>query len=73
MESQRERLLAAMAQEVAQRGYRAATITEVVRLASVSTRDFYEHFQGKEHCFLAAFDAVRDHLEELIAAAVTGL
>ena len=41
----------------------------MVKLASVSTRDFYEHFEGKEECFLAAFDAVRDHLEELIAEA----
>lgn len=63
LESQRERLLAAIAQEVAAKGYRATTITDVVKLASVSTRDFYEHFDGKEACFLAAFEAVRDHLE----------
>ena len=69
LESQRERLLAAVAHEVAARGYRATTITEVVKLASVSTRDFYEHFEGKEQCFLAAFEAVRDHLEELLTAA----
>jgi AcrR family transcriptional regulator len=70
MDSQRERLLAAMAREVAARSYRGITITEVVKLASVSTRDFYELFDSKEACFLAAFDAVRDHLEELIRAAV---
>jgi AcrR family transcriptional regulator len=70
LESQRERLLAAIAQEVAARGYRGTTITEIVKRASVSTRDFYQHFDGKEECFLAAFDAVRDHVESLIAAAV---
>ena len=70
LESQRERLLAAIAHEVAARGYRATTITEVVRLASVSTRDFYQHFENKEQCFLAAFGAIRDHLEELVADAV---
>ena len=70
LDSQRERLLAAIASEVAERGYRATTITEVVKLASVSTRDFYEHFEGKEDCFIAAFEAVRDHLEDLISAAV---
>jgi AcrR family transcriptional regulator len=69
LESQRERLLAAMAHEVAARGYRATTITEVVKFASVSTRDFYGHFESKEACFLAAFNAVRDHLTELIATA----
>ena len=70
LESQRERLLAAIAHEVAERGYGATTITEVVKLASVSTRDFYQHFENKEQCFLAAFEAVRDHLEELVADAV---
>jgi len=69
LDSQRERLLAAIAHEVAVRGYRGTTITGIVKTASVSTRDFYEHFEGKEECFLAAFDAVRDHLEELVAAA----
>lgn len=70
LESQRERLLAAVAEEVAIKGYRATTITEIVKLASVSTRDFYQHFENKEQCFLAAFDAVRDHLEELVATAI---
>lgn len=70
LESQRERLLAAVTHEVAARGYRATTITEVVKLASVSTRDFYEHFESKEECFLAAFAAVRDHLEELVVDAI---
>ena len=65
-DSQRERLLAAIAHEVATRGYRATTITEVVKLAKVSTRDFYEHFEGKEDCFLAAFEAVHDYLTQLI-------
>ena len=73
-DSQRERLLAATAQEVTSRGYRAVTITEITKQAKVSTRDFYEHFSDKEECFLATFDAVRDHLAELIenAAAAEG-
>jgi AcrR family transcriptional regulator len=70
LDSQRERLLAAIAHEVAARGYRATTITGIVKSASVSTRDFYEHFDGKEECFLAAFEAVRDHLEEVVLVAV---
>jgi AcrR family transcriptional regulator len=72
LESQRERLLAAIAQEVAAKGYRATTITDVVKLASVSTRDFYEHFETKEACFLAAFEAVRDHLEGVLGEAAAG-
>jgi AcrR family transcriptional regulator len=69
-DSQRERLLAAIAEEVAAKGYRATTVTGVVKRASVSTRDFYELFDGKEECFLAAFDVLRDHLEDLISEAV---
>ncbi len=71
-DSQRERLLAAIAQEVAAHGYRGTTITDVVKVASVSTRDFYELFDGKEDCFLLAFEAVRDHLELLAGEAAAG-
>ena len=69
-ESQRERLLAGVAHAVAERGYRATTITEIVRAASVSSAAFYKHFESKEQCFLAAFDAVVDHLRDLVAEAV---
>jgi AcrR family transcriptional regulator len=72
LESQRERLLAAMAHEVAAQGYRNLTVTRLTKSASVSTRDFYEHFDDKEDCFLATFDAVRGHLAELIADAASG-
>ena len=69
-DSQRERLMAAMAEAVAARGYRATTITELTKSASVSSRDFYELFESKEACFLATFDAVSGHLEVLIREAV---
>lgn len=68
--SQRERLLAGIAQAVTADGYRAATITQIVKAASVSSRAFYEIFESKEECFLAAFDAVVAHLDELVEGAV---
>jgi AcrR family transcriptional regulator len=68
-DSQRERLLAAIVREVAANGYAASKITELVKLASVSTRDFYTVYDSKEACFLAAFDVVRDHLQDLISTA----
>lgn len=71
VDSQRERLLAAIVEQVAADGYRGTTITEVVKAASVSTRDFYELFDGKEDCFLTAFGVVRDHLEDLIGKVAT--
>jgi AcrR family transcriptional regulator len=68
-ESQRERLLAAIVEVVGRHGYRDATITEIVKAASVSSRAFYVLFESKEECFLAAFDAVVGHLHELVADA----
>lgn len=72
MESQRERLLAGIAQAVAANGYRATTITQIVKAASVSSRAFYELFESKEECFLEAFDLVVGHLEDLVVEAARG-
>jgi AcrR family transcriptional regulator len=69
-ESQRERLLAGIAHAVAAKGYKATTISQIVKAASVSSRAFYENFDSKEECFLAAFDAVAAHLEEVLQAAI---
>ena len=54
--SQRVRLMAALTEMVAERGYAAATIGELARRASVSRGTFYEHFADKEACLLAAYD-----------------
>src|SRR5215218_6805837 len=56
MASQRGRMLDAMAQVVAEKGYGAATVADVIERAGVSRKTFYEHFRDKEACFLAAFD-----------------
>src|SRR5918997_3250209 len=60
--SQRTRLLEAVGRTVAERGYAAATIDDVVRGAGVSKKTFYEHFRDKEDCFLAAYEAASDEL-----------
>jgi AcrR family transcriptional regulator len=68
--NQRERLIAGLATAVAEHGYNAVTITHITKAASVSRRVFYENFDGKEQCFLAAFDVVAEHVRELVAEAV---
>ncbi len=68
--NQRERLIAGLATAVAEHGYNAVTITHITKAAAVSRRVFYENFEGKEECFLAAFDVVVAHIGELIAEAV---
>ncbi len=55
-ESQRGRLLFAIAQVVAEKGYAAVTVADIVDRASVSRSTFYEQFEDKEACFLAAFN-----------------
>ncbi len=68
-ESQRERLLAATAELIAERGYTGVPITEIVRRAAVANRVFYENFKSKEEASLAAYDAIADHVTEVISAA----
>lgn len=67
--SQRGRLLDALAETVAERGYAAATIADIVARAQVSRTTFYEHFESKEECFLAAYDAGVEVLLGAIAEA----
>jgi AcrR family transcriptional regulator len=51
---QRERLLRAVVAAVAEAGYAAVTVADIVRRAKVSRAAFYTHFADKEDCFLAA-------------------
>jgi AcrR family transcriptional regulator len=60
--SQRGRMLGAMAEAVAAKGYAGTTVADVVAGAGVSRKTFYEHFRDKEECFLAAFDTSVDRL-----------
>ncbi len=54
--SQHGRLLFAIARVVAEKGYAAATVADIVDYASVSRSTFYAQFADKEACFLAAFN-----------------
>jgi AcrR family transcriptional regulator len=55
-EIQRVRILAAMADVAAERGAGAASVAHIVARAGVSRRTFYDLFEDREDCFLAAFD-----------------
>jgi AcrR family transcriptional regulator len=67
---QRARLLAAMANVVAAKGYAATTVADVVRDAGVSRSTFYELFASKEACFLAAYNEGVDDLLQAVREAV---
>jgi AcrR family transcriptional regulator/DNA-binding MarR family transcriptional regulator len=63
---QRARVLGAMVEVCGERGVGNVTVAHVVARAGVSRRTFYELFEDREDCFLAAFD----HALERAAATV---
>jgi AcrR family transcriptional regulator len=69
-QNQRERILLATAELVAERGYQKTTIELIAKTSRVALVTFYEHFSSKEDCFLAAFDesvaAAKEVFEELL-------
>lgn len=67
MASQRLRMLRAMAEAVAAKGYARTSVADVLRRAGVSRETFYEQFSSKEDCFLATFDKAAEMLLEQLA------
>jgi AcrR family transcriptional regulator len=67
--NQRERLIAGLAEAVAENGYSGTTIAHITRYAAVSRRTFYEHFGSKDECFVAAYDTVMAELRERVGEA----
>ena len=71
--SQRGRMLDAIAIVVAEKGYSATSVADVVRAAGVSRKTFYEHFADKRDCYLIAYQLATDVLIERITKAVMGV
>ena len=72
-QTQRARMLDAMVQSVAEKGYARLAVADVVERAGVSRKTFYEQFANKEECFLAAYDDGVDRLLAAIDAALATL
>jgi AcrR family transcriptional regulator len=70
--TQRERILAAAGQLIAEKGAAGATIEGIVKVAGVSSVTFYEHFNDKEACFVAAFDRAVEELRAAVPAEPSG-
>ena len=51
------RILEGFTAALAEKGYAPTTIADIVAKARVSKRTFYEHFEDKEACLLAAYRA----------------
>jgi AcrR family transcriptional regulator len=68
--NQRERLFAAMVAVVAEKGYEATRVADLLELSGVSRSAFYEHFRDKEECLLGALgDFVAPAIGSVVDAA----
>jgi AcrR family transcriptional regulator len=69
LENQRERLVAGIIEAVAEHGYNETTIAAITKAARLSRRTFYEHFDNKEACFEAAYEASFEYVREAMLTA----
>jgi AcrR family transcriptional regulator len=67
--NQRERLIAAMAEVCAKRGYGETSVAEVAKHAGVSTASFYRQFRDKRECMLVSFEELFGRLLEALEGA----
>jgi AcrR family transcriptional regulator len=70
--NQQHRIFDGLAAALAYHGYEDTKITDIVELSGVSRATFYEHFQGKEPCFAAAYEDGVERLVTAVEAAVHG-
>jgi AcrR family transcriptional regulator len=71
-EIQRARIVVAIGELVRERGAGGVTVAHVVARSGVSRRTFYELFQDREDCFLAAFDVAVARAAESVLPAYGG-
>jgi AcrR family transcriptional regulator len=67
---QRELLLGGMARAAAENGFGAVSVEDVLEMSKLSRDTFYKHFDDKEECFLAAYDAAAGAILERVEEAV---
>jgi AcrR family transcriptional regulator len=70
--SQRERLLAAVVRVTANNGYESTSVADILEEAGVGRESFYELFEDKKDCLLAARAILVDDLDATVAAAYNG-
>lgn len=68
--ARRERLLVAIHEITGTRGYGALTVERLCAAASVSTRNFYELYSGKEAAFADLYDVLLNRAGERLVASL---
>lgn len=69
LQDQRERLLAAVPAVVAEHGYEAMSVADLVKAAAVSRNAFYKNFSDKHECFATAQELGHERLLEVLTEA----
>lgn len=62
----RERLLAAATRVFAKKGYRLASVSDIIKTAKVARGTFYLYFESKEAIFVALMEAFREKQKALV-------
>ncbi len=68
-QNQRERLLAALAECLEEKGYERTTVASIGKRAGVSKSDFYKQFESKDACFVAAYDDAIERIRATVKEA----
>lgn len=71
-QDQRLRILMAMAEAMREGGYVGTPVAAVIKRAGVSRETFYQLYDDKLDCFLAAFDLVSDLLVGHLSSSLEG-
>jgi AcrR family transcriptional regulator len=66
----RERLLLGLSASIAERGFAATTIADIVREAQTSRRTFYAEFATREDCYVELLRATNETLAQQITEGV---
>jgi AcrR family transcriptional regulator len=72
-QNQRERLIGGLTQALYEVGYQKTTVSLIGQRAAVSKSDFYKHFDSKDDCFIAAYDAGVERVREQVVSACNGV
>jgi len=64
-----QRMLDAVAEVVSDKGYVAMSVEDIITVAGVSRRTFYDKFKSKEDAYLQSFDAIAQVLLAEVTAA----
>src|SRR3954470_10693341 len=71
--NQRERLVAGLTEALYEFGYQKTTVSLIGQHAAVSKSDFYKHFESKDDCFIAAYEAAVAEIRGCVTESCEGL